>query len=67
MGTRVRKPGLIVTGALITLAGLVFGLQGVGVLKGSTMSNTTFWSIAGLIIAVIGLVVMRRGIGRRPS
>ena len=63
----MRKPGLIVTGALIALAGLVFALQGIGVLKGSTMSNTTFWSIAGPVILIVGLVVMWRGIGRRPS
>ncbi|HEY2271549.1 MAG TPA: hypothetical protein VGH30_02140 [Jatrophihabitantaceae bacterium] len=53
----MRKPGLVVVGVVIALAGLVFTLQGVGVLTGSTMSNTTFWSVAGPVIIVIGLVV----------
>ena len=59
------KPGLVTAGAVIALAGLVFTLQGVGVLKGSTMSNTTFWSIAGPVIVVVGLVVAWRGVRGR--
>ncbi len=57
----MRKPGVVVVGVIVALAGLVFTLQGVGVLKGSTMSNTTFWSVAGPIIIVVGLVVAWRG------
>jgi hypothetical protein len=57
----MRKPGLVAVGAVIALAGLVFTLQGVGVLNGSSMSNTTFWSIAGPVIIVVGLVVVRFG------
>jgi hypothetical protein len=62
----MRRPGLIAAGAIIALAGLVFTLQGVGVLKGSTMSNTTFWSAAGPVIIVVGLIVIRLG-ARRDS
>jgi hypothetical protein len=57
----MRKPGLVVVGVIVALAGLVFTLQGVGVLKGSTMSNTTFWSVAGPIIVAVGVVVAWRG------
>jgi hypothetical protein len=53
----MRKPGLVVLGVVIVLAGLLFTLQGVGVVTGSTMSNTTFWSVAGPVIMVVGLVV----------
>lgn len=60
----MRRPGLITAGAIIALAGLVFTLQGIGVLKGSTMSNTTFWSVAGPVIAVVGLVIIRLGARR---
>jgi hypothetical protein len=60
----MRRPGLVAAGAIIALAGLVFTLQGVGVLKGSTMSNTTFWSVAGPVITVVGLIVIRRGARR---
>jgi hypothetical protein len=63
----MRRPGLVVVGILIALAGLLFTLQGVGVLTGSTMSNTTFWSVAGPIIAVVGLAVAVTGArGRQP-
>ena len=62
----MRKPSLVYIGVIVALAGLVFTLQGIGVLKGSTMSNTTFWSVAGPIIAVVGVVVAWRG-ARRGS
>ena len=53
----MRRPGLVALGVVIALAGLVFTLQGVGVLTGSTMSNTTFWSVAGPVIVVVGLAI----------
>ncbi|MDT4923376.1 MAG: hypothetical protein QOG01_1089 [Pseudonocardiales bacterium] len=62
----MRKPGLVVAGVLVALAGLVFTLQGVGVLKGSSMSNTTFWSVAGPVIFVVGLVVAGVAARRAP-
>ncbi|MDT4911150.1 MAG: hypothetical protein QOC66_278 [Pseudonocardiales bacterium] len=57
----MRKPGLVAVGTIIALAGLVFFLQGVGVLKGSSMSNTTTWSIAGPILALVGVAVAAVG------
>jgi hypothetical protein len=44
-------------GLLIALFGLIWALQGFGVLGGSQMSNTTTWSITGPITALIGIVV----------
>jgi hypothetical protein len=44
-------------GLLVALFGLIWALQGFGVLGGSPMSNTTTWSIIGPITAVIGVVV----------
>ncbi len=63
----MRKPALVITGVVLALMGLVFFLQGIGVLKGSSMSNTTFWSVAGPVIMVagLGLVVAGRGRGTR--
>ena len=49
----------------MALLGLLFTLQGVGVLKGSSMSNTTFWSVAGPIIILIGLAVAGMGVRGR--
>jgi hypothetical protein len=59
------RPGLVIVGGLIAVAGLVFTLQGVGVLKGSTMSNTTFWSVAGPVIIIVGLALAALGFRRR--
>jgi hypothetical protein len=44
-------------GLILTLFGVIWALQGFGVLQGSQMSNTTTWSINGPITAVIGIVV----------
>lgn len=44
-------------GLIVALFGLIWALQGFGVLGGSPMSNTTTWSIIGPITALIGTVV----------
>ena len=44
-------------GLILTLFGLIWALQGFGVLGGSPMSNTTTWSISGPITVLIGIVV----------
>jgi hypothetical protein len=57
----MRKPGLIFVGAIVVLMGLIFTLQGVGLLKGSSMSDTTFWSVAGPVIMLAGFAVVAAG------
>ena len=52
--------GFVVTlaiGVIVALFGLIWALQGFGVLQGSPMSNTTTWSVIGPITAVIGAVI----------
>jgi len=44
-------------GLIVALFGLVWALQGFGVLGGSPMSNTTTWSIIGPITALTGIVI----------
>jgi hypothetical protein len=46
---------LVTVGALVALAGALFALQGFGVVGGSPMSGTTTWSIAGPVIAALGI------------
>ena len=49
---------IIVLGVLVALFGVVFTLQGFGVIvSDSPMTNTTTWSILGPIIAVVGIVL----------
>jgi hypothetical protein len=58
---------LVGAGLLITVAGIVFALQGVGVIGGSFMSGTTIWAVLGPVIAIIGLASVTAGLLRRPS
>jgi hypothetical protein len=57
---------LAVAGSLITLGGVVFTLQGVGVIGGSFMSGATTWAVAGPIIALAGLALIVLALRRRP-
>jgi hypothetical protein len=53
----VRRTSVITftLGLIVAVLGLIWSLQGFGVLGGSPMSNTTTWSIAGPITALIGI------------
>ena len=54
-------------GLILALFGLIWALQGFGVLGGSQMSNTTTWSIAGPITALIGTGIAVAGWRRHSS
>ena len=56
---------LVGVGLLVTVVGVVFALQGVGVIGGSFMSGTTTWAIAGPVIALAGLTLVMAGLRRR--
>jgi hypothetical protein len=58
---------LVGTGLLITLAGVVFTLQGVGVIGGSFMSGTTTWAVLGPVIALMGLALVTAALRRRRA
>jgi len=62
----VKKPAWVLVGGVVAVLGLLFTLQGVGVIGGSAMSGTTFWTVAGPIIIVVGLIMATVGVrGRR--
>jgi hypothetical protein len=54
-----------IVGVVVALFGVVWALQGFGVLGGSPMSNTTTWSIIGPIVAVIGIALAIGAFRRR--
>jgi hypothetical protein len=56
---------IVVLGVIVTLFGLLWALQGFGVLGGSPMSNTTTWSVIGPITALVGIGVVYVGSRRR--
>ena len=61
----MRRVVLVGIGFLLMLAGVVFTLQGVGVLGGSVMSRVTFWAVAGPVIALVGLILAVIGLRDR--
>lgn len=56
---------MIGVGGLVTVFGLLFLLQGTGLVGGSAMSNDHFWIYAGAVIALVGAAVLTLGL-RRP-
>jgi len=56
---------LVGAGSLIALAGVIFTLQGVGVIGGSFMSGTTTWAVLGPVIALVGLALVAAALLRR--
>jgi hypothetical protein len=58
---------LIGAGVLVTVAGTVFALQGLGYLGGSVMSGVTFWAVAGPLIALAGIAIAVFGLRHRRS
>jgi drug/metabolite transporter (DMT)-like permease len=60
----MRWYGLV--GAVLVLVGVVWLLQGVGLLQGSVMTGQTLWVVVGAVALVLGggllyLAVPRRG------
>lgn len=52
---------ILAVGIVVTCFGVLWALQGFGVVGGSPMSNTTTWSIIGPIVALIGIGIAGYG------
>ncbi len=59
----------VTVGVLLIAVGAVWTTQGLGVLKGSSMTGVTMWAVIGPIVAVVGLGLILVGtrIGRRST
>ncbi|MFF2487080.1 hypothetical protein ACFVSU_11810 [Microbacterium sp. NPDC058062] len=55
----------LVPGVILAAVGLVWTLQGAGVLQGSAMTGSTLWATIGPIVLVVGVVLIGIGIARR--
>ena len=53
----------IVLGVLAVLLGIVWTLQGLNILGGSAMSGHIIFTVIGVVVAVVGLVLL--GVGAR--
>jgi hypothetical protein len=58
---------LIIVGALATIVGVIFALQGFGVIGGSMMSGSSVWATVGPIIALAGVLAIGTGLRLRRS
>jgi hypothetical protein len=63
----VMRIAIVGLGVVVALFGLLWALQGFGVVGGSPMSNTTTWSIIGPIVVVVGVIIAVTGARRRKS
>lgn len=53
----MRSGVLTAAGVILTIAGVIWALQGFGVIGGSFMSGDSVWAIIGPIVAAIGLLI----------
>lgn len=60
----MNRTALLVLGVLLIAVGAVWTLQGLGYLPGSVMSGVTLWAVVGPIVALIGVVLVVRGVTR---
>ena len=54
-------------GAVLVVAGVIWALQGFGVIGGSFMSGDSVWAVIGPVVAVAGLVLAGIGLRRARS
>jgi hypothetical protein len=63
----MRRGLLTVFGALLTIAGVIWTLQGLGYIGGSVMTGVTLWAVVGPIAAVLGLALAVTGLRWRAA
>ena len=59
--------GRWIAGVLVALAGVIWFLQGVGLVRGSFMTGSTLWMLIGAGCVVIGVAVAVTGRRRGPG
>jgi hypothetical protein len=64
-GRAVWKLLLVIAGALVTIAGVVWTLQGAGLIGGSSMTGVKLWVLIGPIVALGGLTMTVTGLRHR--
>ena len=47
-----------VVGVILAVFGLIWLLQGAGILSGSVMTGSEFWEIVGAVTFIVGLVIV---------
>lgn len=63
----MKRTLLMAAGGLIIIFGLLFLLQGSGLVKGSPMTDNHFWIYAGAVIAIVGAAILALGLRTAKS
>jgi hypothetical protein len=54
-------------GVLVAIVGIIWTLQGLGVVGGSVMTGKTLWAVLGPLVALAGLVMVVASLRRSRS
>jgi hypothetical protein len=63
----MRSGTFTAVGVVLTIAGVIWALQGFGVIGGSFMSGDSVWAIIGPIVGAVGLILAVIGVRRARS
>ena len=63
----MRNGVLTAVGVVLTVVGVIWALQGFGIIGGSFMSGDSVWAIIGPVVAAAGLVITGIGVKRARS
>jgi hypothetical protein len=63
----VRRRWVTVVGFVLALLGLLWFLQGIGVVKGSFMSGEPVWAIIGLVLLALAARLLAEALRRNRS
>lgn len=63
----MRNGVLTAVGIVLTVVGVIWALQGFGIIGGSFMSGDSVWAIIGPVVAAAGLVITGIGVKRARS
>jgi hypothetical protein len=63
---KLRLP-LVIVGVVLLLLGLLWALQGAGLVGGGFMSGQRMWLVIGIVVAVVGLVLGYLGLSPRAQ
>ncbi|HXM58950.1 MAG TPA: hypothetical protein VOB72_26350 [Candidatus Dormibacteraeota bacterium] len=61
------RVALVVVGVVLLLLGLLWALQGAGVVGGGFMSGQRMWLVIGIVVALVGLVLGFLGLRPRTQ
>ena len=66
MTSRPGRFALITVGVVALIVGGVFAGQGLNLIPGSFMTGNRMWLAVGIIVAIVGIILIVRGL-RRPG